>query len=86
MKAMTKHYPIAAVDVETAKYYKPDDMTKMKLESMFCNDKLSDIIQLSIVSINKDLHIQRNTYTFKPSTAIDSKAVSYTHLTLPTKA
>ena len=44
MKAMRKYYPIAAVDVETAKYYKTEDMTKMKLESMFCNEKLSDII------------------------------------------
>ena len=41
---MMKYYPIAAVDVETVKYYITEDMTKMKLESMFCNDKLSDII------------------------------------------
>jgi len=27
-----KYYPMAAVDVETAKYYKSEDMTKMKLE------------------------------------------------------
>ena len=41
---MRKYYPIAAVDVETAKYYNTDDMTKMKLEALFCNEKLSDII------------------------------------------
>ena len=68
---MKKEYPIAAVDVETAKFYKAEDITKMKLEAMFCNEKLSDIIQVSIVSIDKDLHIQKDTYTFKPSTVID---------------
>ena len=74
MKAMNKYFPIAAIDVETSRYYKAEDMTKMKLESMFCNEKLSDIIQVSIVSIDQDLHIQRTTYTFKPSTPIDPQA------------
>ena len=32
VKSMMKYYPMAAIDVETAKYYKPEDMTKMKLE------------------------------------------------------
>ena len=32
IKSMMKYYPMAAIDVETAKYYKPEDMTKMKLE------------------------------------------------------
>jgi len=33
---MKKLFPIAAIDIETAKYYKSEDMTKMKLEAMFC--------------------------------------------------
>jgi len=32
MKSIKRLYPIAAVDVETAKYYQSEDMTKMKLE------------------------------------------------------
>ena len=55
--SMMKYYPVAAVNIETAKYYKTEDMTKMKLESMFCNDNLGDIVQVSIVSIDQDLDI-----------------------------
>ena len=49
---MRKYFPIAAIDVETSKYYKPDDITELKLKYMFCNDKLSEIISLSIVWID----------------------------------
>ena len=35
-KAMKKHYPIAAIDIETAKFYSKDDMNRMKLESLLC--------------------------------------------------
>jgi len=71
---MKKSFPIAAVDIETAKYYKREDMTNIKLESLHCYNKLSDIILLSIVSIDKDLKIERKTYTYKPRGQIDLKA------------
>ena len=32
IKSMMKYYPMAAIDVETAKHYKPEDINKMKLE------------------------------------------------------
>ena len=62
-----KYYPMAAIDVETAKHYKPEDINKMKLEQFFCNDKLSDIVSMSIVIIDRDLEITRKSYVFKPS-------------------
>ena len=51
---MVNFYPIAAVDVETAKFYSQDEMTKMKLESLLCDDKLSDIVSLAIVWIDEN--------------------------------
>lgn len=41
---------------------------------MLCQDKLSDIITLSIVSIDKELKYYKKTYTFKPKMSIDRKA------------
>ena len=57
LKNMKKHFPMAAIDIETAKYYQPNDITELKLKYMFSNDKLSEIISLSIVSINQDLKV-----------------------------
>ena len=81
MKAMSKYFPIAAVDVETAKYYNPEEMNNNKLASLLCNNKLSDIVSLSIVSIDKDLIITKISKLYKPWGSIDSKAAkihSYT--------
>ena len=66
MKAMSKYFPIAAVDVETAKYYNPEEMNNNKLASLLCNNKLSDIVSLSIVSIDKDLIITKISKLYKP--------------------
>ena len=74
MRAMKNYFPIAAVDIETAKYYKPEDMNKMKLEQLLANNKLSDIVTLAIVWIDTDLVIHKESYTFKPTTPIDPKA------------
>jgi hypothetical protein len=49
---MAKYFPMAAVDVETAKYYSRDDMATDKLSSLMCGNKLSDIISLAIVWID----------------------------------
>ena len=65
---------MAAIDVETSKYYEADDMKKQKLDSMYCNDQLGDIISLAIVSIDEDLIIKKKKYTFKPCKPIDARA------------
>jgi hypothetical protein len=41
---------------------------------MLYRNELSDIITLSIVSIDKELKVFRKTYTFKPKMSIDIKA------------
>ena len=71
---MTKYYPIAAIDIETAKYYKPEEMKNQMLESLYCNNKLRDIVSLSIVSIDENLQIERKTYIYKPRGPIDPNA------------
>ena len=71
---MRKQFPIAAIDIETAKYYKKEYMELLSLQEMFCRDELSDIITLSIVSIDKELKVFKKTYIFKPKMPIDIKA------------
>ena len=71
---MKKHFPIAAVDIETARYYKPEEMNQLNLESLYTRNLLSDIVSISIVSIDKQLKIEWFTYMFKPKTLIDPKA------------
>jgi len=55
---MKKHFPIAAVDIETARYYKPEEMNQLNLESLYTRNLLSDIVSISIVSIDKQLKIE----------------------------
>ena len=41
---------------------------------MFCNDKLGGVVELAIVSIDKNLKIERKKYVFKPRTSIELAA------------
>ncbi len=74
IETMKKNFPIAAIDVETAKYYQPGDITKMNLEALLSENKLSDIVSLAIVWIDQDLNFHRKSYVFRPSLPIDPKA------------
>ena len=56
---MKKLYPIAAIDVETAAFYQPEDMTKLKIQQMFAKQKLGYIISIGIVSIDEDMNIEQ---------------------------
>jgi len=71
---MKKLYPIAAIGVETAAFYQPEDRTKLKIQQMFAKQKLGYIISIGIVSIDEDMNIEQERYTFKPSMKIDPRS------------
>ena len=41
---MKNNFPIAALDIETTKCYKEEDLTELGLQKMFSFDELGDII------------------------------------------
>ena len=71
---MKKLYPIAAIDVETAAFYRPEDLNKLQIEWLFAKGKLGYVISIGIVSIDKNMNIERERFTFKPSMKIDPRS------------